>query len=172
MAKKEKSNRECGYCHKTNGHNARTCPQKKADMAAAAQSSANGSGDNDANTSLIEQAAAAARAAQQVSQQVGVPVIPTGNVSEFEEMRKQVQVGGRTLTASIRRYNSGATQFVLKTNDESNGPREEVLDIASAGKLYELLGWCLQNHQARNTPKVGPVVRTTNGAPVRQDAAS
>jgi len=163
--------RKCGYCNKVTNppHNSRTCKVKEHDEAAKkAQRAAAKGGETAISADIAAAAAAAMGGAQPAPHVAGATVV--GPDQDFEEIRKHATVNGRSLTAAIRSYAGGSTQFVVRIQDEGGAPREEIYDISSAGKLWELLTWCLQQHQARQVVKSGPVGRqnvgrTQNGLP-------
>lgn len=174
-SRKAKSDRACGYCQKKDGHNARTCAQKKLDestgvvRASGGEDSSNGAGVAPPPPSSSSALTSRVESRPFVSGTVHHVHAP----HEFEESRKQVHANGTTMSAAMREYAAGATSVALRFQDESDEkPVEKVLDIEKAGKLLELLTWCMQRHAAKMnaTAKTLPASRT-NGLPTRQPAA-
>lgn len=151
----KKTQRGCSICHRA-GHNQRTCPQKDANAKAQANV-------DQALTEVAQAAAAAPVEAVPVVSAPAMSVAAATTPQEYEEWRKQVHSHGKTIVASMRRYDTGWAQFMFRFEDEKPA-REEVLDLEAAKKLLAVLGWMIQQHQAQSAAnKAGPLARV-NGA--------
>lgn len=155
--------RSCSVC-KQHGHNSRTCPvKKKSEAHARPRDREEEEGGDEA---LVASTALVALPPEVVA---GASPGTRHEPVSFTAVIRQEHLDGQTVKVELRDYTSGVSTMMLRFQDDAS-VKDVLVNVPLAGKLYEMLGWALQ--QVARKGKALPVTRTSSANGVQQAAAS